>query len=141
MTDSVHRNKMAPKTPQRRLSHTERARIHSLRYDSGLSLALIAYRTGILKSTVHYCVKAQITPTKPQGRRPKLDTPTRQRLIKHATTCQEQRIKPFREIAYKLSITANKRTLTKAFEKEGYYRRVATKKPLLTPKHMNNRAF
>jgi transposase len=62
-------------------------------------------------------------------------------LISHATCCQEQRLTPFKQIAHELGINVDERTLTKAFDKEGYHRRVATEKPLLTPKHINERLW
>lgn len=43
------------------------------------------------------------------------------------------------EVAALEEISACRRTLQKAFEKERYFRRVATEKPLLTQKHMRDR--
>jgi transposase-like protein len=130
---------MAPKTPQRRLTYEERARIHALHYHAGWSYSRISRELGIPDGTVRHCALTRLTPQKPRGRHPLLSTPLRQRLVSHATASHEQRLKPLRQIAHELNINVDQRTLTKAFAKEGYYRRVATEKPLLTPKHINDR--
>jgi hypothetical protein len=41
----------------------------------------------------------------------------------------------------KYDIHVDNCTLAKAFDKGGYHRRVATEKPLLTEKHINDRLF
>jgi transposase len=132
---------MAPKTPQRRLTYQERASIHALRYHAGWKYSQISRELEIPYETVRQCALSQITPQKPRGRPPLLNTPLRQRLVSHATASHEQRLKPLREIAHELGINVDRRTLAKAFDKEGYHRRVATEKPLLTPKHINERLF
>jgi transposase len=70
-----------------------------------------------------------------------LNTPIRRRLIEHATASYRQRRKSFQQIAHELGIEASKRTLTEAFDREGYHRRLASEKPLLTAKHMQDRDF
>jgi transposase len=133
---------MAPKTPQRRLTAQERGRIHALRYQAGWPYASISRALEIPYETVRHCALGPVTPQKPPtGRPPLLNTPLRQRLVSHAIASHEQRLKPFREIAHELNIHVDNRTLTKAFDKEGYHRRVATEKPLLAEKHINNRLF
>lgn len=132
---------MVPKTPQRRLTYQERARIHALRYDAGWQYKQISQKLGIPYNTVRHCAKGPLTPQKQLGRRPLLNTPIRQRLVAHATSSHEQRLKPLREVAHELGIHVDNRTLTKAFEKEGYHRRTATEKPLLKPEHMQAREF
>jgi transposase len=127
--------------PYRRLTHSERARIHTLRYTTGWPCTRISRELQIPYETVRRCTHEPITPTKPRGRPPLLNTPLRQRLISHATSSHEQRLKPWAEIAHELGINVDQRTLTKAFHQEGYYRRVATEKPLLTPKHINDRLW
>jgi hypothetical protein len=44
------------------------------------------------------------------------------------------RQKPFKEIAFLKGVSAYKRSLYKAFKKEGYFRRIVIEKPLITPK-------
>ena len=132
---------MAPKTPSRRLTYQERCQIRTLRHNAGWNYQRISRELEIPYETVRQCCLRQTTPQKPRGRRPILNTPTRQRLVTHATCSREQRLKPFGQIAAKLGIKVDTRTLTKAFNKEGYYRRVATEKPLLTPKHIQDRLW
>jgi hypothetical protein len=48
-------------------------------------------------------------------------------------------MKSFEEIASLEGISACKRSLYKAFEKEGYFRRLATEKPLITPEQREAR--
>jgi transposase len=115
---------MAPKTPQRHLTYAERARIHALRYDALWPCTKIASHLQIPYETVRRCTHQPITPYKTNGRPPLLNTPLRQRLVSHATATHEQRLKPLREIAHELGINVDQRTLTKAFNKEGYHRRV-----------------
>jgi hypothetical protein len=90
-----------------------------------------------VQTYVHQC----ITPTKPRGHQLRLDAPNRRRLVHHATSSHAQRLKPFEEAAKELGIKADKRTIAKVFHEKGYHRRVATEKPLLTPKYLNDRAF
>ena len=130
---------MAPKTPQRRLSSFERGQIYALRHYAKWSSYKTAKALEIPRRTVQQCSFA--SPQKPRGRLPLLNTPTRQRLVTHATASHEQRLKSFQEIAHELGINVCDRTLTKAFDKEGYHRRKATEKPLLSPKHLNDRLF
>jgi hypothetical protein len=80
---------------------------------------------------VRYCALTRLTPQKPRGRHSLLSTPLSQRLVSYATASLEQRLKSLRQIAHELNINVDQRTLTKAFVKDGYHRRVATEKPLL----------
>src|SRR4051812_49382460 len=132
---------MAPKTPQRRLTYQERSRIHALRHNAGWTYKRIAEALEINKETVRRCAQQPVTPTKQIGRKPLLTTPVRQRLIEHATANQEQRAKPWLQIADELGIRADPRTISKAFYKERYHRRVATEKPLLSQDNVQNRLF
>jgi transposase len=125
--------------PHHRLTYAERARIHALRYTAGWPCTQISRELQIPYETVRRCTHEPITPTKPRGRPSLLNTPLRQRLISHATSSHEQRLKPWTEIARELDINVDYRTLRKAFYQEGYHRRPATEKPLLTKKHVNER--
>ncbi|PVH90681.1 hypothetical protein DM02DRAFT_416155, partial [Periconia macrospinosa] len=129
------------KTPRRRLTRDERLRIHTLYYKAGWKCAQIAYCFGIPERTVERCVKGSVTPDRPRGRKGVLDTPTKSRLIAHATANSEQRRKPWTQIAAELGIHADRRTIHKVFEGERYYRRVATEKPWLSDIHKQNRCF
>lgn len=130
-----------PKTPRRRLTRDERVRIHTLHYQAGWHYQQISQELGIPRETVRRCIQGSITPDRPRGRKPLIDTPTRRRLIFHSTANREQRLKPYTEIAAELGIHADPRTITKAFHKERYYRRVATEKPWLNAEHIQKRLF
>jgi hypothetical protein len=80
--------------PYRRLTHSERARIHTLRYTTSWPCTQISRELQIPYKTVRRCTHEPITPTKPRDRPPLLNTPLRQRLISHATSSHEQRLKP-----------------------------------------------
>ena len=114
--------------------HRIRARDASKKNDESYSSALEVPRT-----TVRNVVKDPQTPEEPRGRLPTLDTPIRKRLIQRATIDRYHRKLCYLEVAALEGIQACKRTLQQAFEKELYFRRVATEKPLLTEKHMRDR--
>ena len=71
---------MAPKTLQCRLTHTGRARIHTLYYTARWTQPRISKELGVPQRTVNYCLKQPITPVKQQGCRPLLTTPIRQHI-------------------------------------------------------------
>ena len=121
------------RTPGRRLSSKERAKIHMLA-ELGWTQTAISKRLDIAQSTISNCLRSPSTPTKPKGRSPILNTPLRRLLIHHATQNATQRRKTREEIAQELGITVCRRILIKAFEKEQYYRRKATAKPYLDAK-------
>jgi transposase len=127
-----------PKTPNRRLTYKERVQIWTLR-EAGWKQKDIATHLGIPQTTVSLCLRTPTTPAPPRGRPSKISTPLRILLVRHATQNAEQRRKTREEIAQELGISACRRTLVKAFEKELYHRRKATEKPLLTKEQMNER--
>lgn len=45
------------------------------------------------------------------------------------------------KLAYELGISVNDRSLAKAFNKEGYHRRIATEKPHLSTQHTASRLW
>ncbi|KAF2500949.1 hypothetical protein BU16DRAFT_598708 [Lophium mytilinum] len=95
--------KMTLSTPQRQLTRDERLRIQTF-HEAGLKLREICKRMGVSLSTVSTVINGPTTPTKSKGRRPILDTPTRHRLVLHATLNADQRRKPWRVIANELGI-------------------------------------
>lgn len=127
-----------PKTPHRRLTYKERVQIWTLR-EEGLHQSQIAEKLGIPQKTISRCLNTPLTPSKPRGRPPILNTPIRKLLVRHATENAEQRRKTREEIAHELDINVCRRTLVKAFEKELYHRRKATAKPLLNTNQMHRR--
>src|SRR3954468_651366 len=127
-------------TPRRRrqLTYKERVKIHTLA-EAGWTQTAISRQLGIAQNTISCCLRAPCTPTKPKGRKPILNTPLRHLLVRHATENAEQRRKTREEIALEVGINVCRRTLIKAFEKELYHRRKATKKPFLSEAHKEER--
>ncbi|ORX99350.1 hypothetical protein BCR34DRAFT_127106 [Clohesyomyces aquaticus] len=78
------------KTPNRRLTYKERVKIHTLA-EIRWSQTAISYHLGILPRTVLNCLRSPVTPTKPTGRKPILNTPLRNLLVRHATKNVKQR--------------------------------------------------
>jgi hypothetical protein len=68
-----------------------------------------------------------------------LTTRKRRRLILRATQDAYHRRLTWQTVSQLEGIEACRRTLFKAFRKEGYFRRKATKKPYLTKTHKENR--
>ena len=122
-----------------RLSYRQRIEILTLRNYAGWSYTQISSALTIPRSTVRRTISLPETPKKPQGRPPILDTIKRQRLVKRATIDAYHRRLSFPLVAELEGIQACKRTLLKAFEKEAYFRRKATEKPLLTEQHRRDR--
>jgi len=91
-----------PKTPNRQLSYKERLQIHTLHYLADLSPPTIVIKLGINHRTVNRCLASPVTPTKHVSRPSILTTPSRRRLIEHATTNAIQRRKPREQIAEEL---------------------------------------
>ena len=59
-------------------------------------------------------------------------TPLRKHLISEATKNATNHHKPYPDIAALIGLKVSPNTLYRAFEKEGYYRRAARKKPFLS---------
>jgi IS30 family transposase len=129
-----------PATPPRRrqLTYKERVKIHTLA-EIGWTQTAISQQLAIPQPTISRCLQARCTPTKPKGRKPVLNTPLRRLLVQHATENAEQRRKTREEIAQELGINVCRRSLIKAFEKELYHRRKATRKPFLSETHKAER--
>jgi hypothetical protein len=128
-----------PNSDGSRLTHDQRIRIRTLYFDSGWGYTAISNCTKIDRSAVRRAIKSFITPQKPRGRPPIIDTPKRQRLIKRATIDGYHRRLGYVQIATIEGIQACRRTLKAAFIKEQYFRRVASEKPFLTEKHQQDR--
>ena len=126
--------------PGTRLSYRERDIIYSLNQHAGWTHRRIGSTLGVSRDTVTCSLLKQIwTPHKQRGRRPNINTPTRQRLVARAKLDRFHRRKPFEEIAFLEGVSACKRSLYKAFKKEGYFRHIATEKPLITPEQREAR--
>ena len=139
-----HKNRQSYRDPDiprgTRLSEAQTVEILTLFHRAKWNKTKIAKELNIAHSTVRLAIKRGIcTPTKPTGRPPILTTRKRRRLVNRATLDAYHRRLTYEEIADIEGISACRRTLTKAFEKEQYHRRKAAEKPLLTPKHMERR--
>jgi transposase len=139
-----HKNRKSYVSPSRvpgqKLTERERTEILTLFNRAGWGKRQIARELRLSIITVCRCILSSVfTPQKQIGRRPILTTQKRRRLIKRATLNAEHRRKTLQEIAYLEGIQACNRALYKAFEREGFFRRKATAKPLLTDKHKADR--
>ncbi len=121
------------KTPNRQLSYKERIQVHTLSQLVHFSPTSITRQTGIPQRAVNRCLAAgSSTPIKRSGRPRILTTPSRRRLIDHATNDRIQRRKPWEQIADELGFELCSRTIKTAFDREHYFRRVAAAKPLIS---------
>ncbi len=122
------------------LSEAQRIEILTLFHRAKWNQTRIAKELRLARSTVQLTIKRGIcTPTKPAGRPLMLTTRKRHCLIQRATLDAFHRRMTYEEISQIEGISACRRTLTKAFEKEQYHRRKAAEKPLLTLSHMDRR--
>lgn len=139
-----HKNRLSTRSndriPGQRLTHTERATILSLYSIAHFSKRRIGRELSLAQGTVQYCIQQGFaTPKKQIGRKLMLTTQRRKRLILRATLDSFHRRLTLSEIADLEGIRASSRALSRAFEREGYGRRVALKKPFLKPKHIADR--
>jgi transposase len=135
-----HKNRKSTASPSRirgqRLSERERTKILTLATHAHWSKRAIARELRIAESTVRAIINSGIyTPQKQVGRRPILTTQKRRRLVARATKDALHRRMPLGQIAHLEGIQVCSKSLHKAFEREGYFRRKATQKPLLTDEH------
>jgi hypothetical protein len=84
-----------------------RARIHALRYHAGCSCSRISRQLNTPAVTIQSYALTRVTPQKPRGRLPLVNSPLRRRLISHATASHEQKLKPLREVAHELSMNVD----------------------------------
>jgi transposase len=119
--------------PRKCLTQEQRVQIFTLRQIPAYSYTQISKALNISRSTVRKVLESGFTtPKKPKGRPCMLDIPLPLRLTRRATLNAYHRRLTYEEIADLEGIRAYRRTLTLALEKELYFRRVATEKPLLT---------
>lgn len=122
-----------------RLTYRQRIECQTLYHHAGWSYNQIHERLQIPRSTVRLAVTTLTTPPRPAGRQPVCRTSTRKRLVKRATADAYHRRLPLEEIAQIEGVDACRRTLISAFRKEGFSRRKARSKPLLTEKQKATR--
>ena len=122
-----------------RLTYTQRVQCQTLYQIAGWSYNQISERLAIPRSTVRLAIATPQTLPRPKGRLPNVRTSTRKRLIKRATINEFHRRLPLEDVALLEMVKGCRRTLIDAFRKEGYYRRIARCKLLLTKKYKDDR--
>jgi len=118
------------------VSLAERYKVQTLRLTCNWTFREIQQETGLSLGTLHRCVVSPENPPKEvhdtRGRKRLLDLAARQKLIALATSNAYHRQLPYTEIAKLVGIQAERRTLSRMFEGEGFHHRVARIKPFLT---------
>lgn len=127
-----------PKEPD--LSRDERLRIQVLFFDAHLTRSQICLQTGYTYNQICYAISHRLTPQKQRtGRRIKLNTPQRKKLIQWVTASRENRETPWTQIPSLLGFDCGEYAIRSAFKKEGYGRFVERKKPKLSQENADLR--
>jgi transposase len=92
----------------------------------------IAAEMGWSAARVSYLLKQPITPKKRSGRPPKFNTTERQSIVQFIESSSEARDLPWGQVSIQFGAGQRGHAMSAALKKEGYQRRVARKKPLLT---------
>ena len=130
--------------PGQRIDSYKRGQIVALHRFAHWSQHQIAHTLQISRTTVRRIVHQSEhgeprTPPRPKGRPPVCTTRKRSRLIDRLRLSTENRRLPLDQLARLKHLHYDIRTLRKALEKEGYSRRIARSKPLLTEKQKERR--
>src|SRR5437773_3355653 len=120
------------------LSYKQHCQIQALRFLAGWTYLQIAETTEVPLSTVWDICQTPATPVKPKVKRT-VTTPIRKRLISEAMRNAINHRKSYRDIAVSIGLKASNNTLRRVFEKEGYHRHSAQKKPLLSQNQKDKR--
>src|SRR5690242_14736841 len=129
-----------PKTPRKESSRDDRLRVHTLYFDAGFTQDQIAFQLNLTPGQVQYALSHRITPQKHSvGRKVKLNTPQRKRLIEWVTASKANRQVPWPEIPSILQLDCGVKAIRTAFRKEGYGRRSAREKPPLSETNQKER--
>ena len=104
-----------------------------------ISDALLISKASVYRVTLQSEHGEPSTPPRPTGRRPVCTTRKRRRLVDRLTSDAYHRRLKLNDIAILEGLDFNIRTLRKAAAKEGYSRRIARQKPLLTEDQRNAR--
>jgi hypothetical protein len=128
-----------PAVKTQETTYKQRCYLQALRH-AGWTFARIARDQNLGITTVQrICSQPVTTHRKRTGQPPKIDTPTRRRLVFTAILNAENRLKTYKDIAEICGINANERTLRNTFEKEGYHCRIARKKVFLKAEYKQRR--
>jgi transposase len=130
--------------PGQRIDSYKRGQIVALHRFAHWSQHQIADTLQISRTTVRRIVHQSEhgeprTPPRPKGRPPVCTTRKRSRLVDRLRLSTENRRLPLDQLARLEHLHYDIRTLRKALEKEGYSRRIARSKPLLTEKQKERR--
>ena len=122
-----------PKTPRKESTRDERLYIQTLYFDAGWTQEAIALQLNLSLGQIKYALSHRITPQKHCiGRKIRLNTPQRKRLIEWVTASKANRRVPWPEIPSILGLDCGEYAIRTAFKKEGYTRRSARQKPPLS---------
>jgi hypothetical protein len=126
-------NILIPKTLKKQTSRDDRLRIETLYFDAGFTLDQIALQLNLTKRQIQYALSHQLTPQNHiHGRKVFLNTPQRKRLIELVTASGTNRRIPWSEIPAILGWNCGEKAIRKAFQKDGFVRRCARRKPPLS---------
>ena len=139
MEDSLY-SVPTPKTPHKQCTRDDRIRIETLYFDAGFTEDEIALQLNKTPRQVGYALAHWLTPQKHlRGRKPRLNTPQRKRLIKWVTASSTNRRVRWADIPAILQWDCGEKAIRAAFHKEGFVRRIARRKPPLTTQQREDR--
>lgn len=121
-----------------------RTHIRALRHVGRWSYRRIAGHTKLSLTTVYRIAHPPRTPHRQcshRGQHHILSSPIRKKIIYLATSSAANRRKPLTEIAFLAGIKASAQTLQRSLALASYHRRVARKKPWLSPKNREVSSF
>ena len=122
-----------PQRHQEKNRRDERLRIQTLYFDAGWTQEAIALQLNLSLGQIKYALSHRITPQKHcTGRKIRLNTPQRKRLIEWVTASKANRRVPWPEIPLILGLDYGEYAIRTAFKKEGYTRRSTCQKPPLS---------
>ena len=122
-----------PKTPTYSTSRDDRLRIQTLFNDAGWEIDDIILQLNLTRRQVEYALENRLTPQKHfTGRHLLLDTPKRKALISWVSANTQNRRVAWANIPSYLGWECSSKAIHNAFKKEGYVRRVARRKLLIS---------
>ena len=121
-----------PKTPRKQCTRDDRLRIETLFFQANFSQAQIALQLNLTPRQVSYALTHRLTPQKQRcGRMPALNTPQRKHLIEWVTASGVNRRTRWADIPAILGWNCGEKAIRATFRKEGFFRRIARRKPPL----------
>ena len=131
-----------PKTPTHESSRDQRLQLQTLYYTAGWSVTdLLLTFPKLTRRQIDYALDNRPTPQKPgHCGRPFLLTPHhRKELVAWATIDTYTRGVPWKEIPHCLGWGCGEKAIRRAFQLEGYRRRIRRRKPPLSEKNQRER--